>query len=124
MSEVPELELTDAECWFLARKRSGVSQREFAEKLGFTRRIYQKIEYGEFEFHGMGPIPRPSGNSLTEAEFCMIARRRSGWSQFELADRMDISRIWVCKIENGQGNPKRLVDFWAEQLGFRKTEKA
>jgi transcriptional regulator with XRE-family HTH domain len=34
----------------------------------------------------------------------MLARKSKGWSQSELADKVNVSQVTICRLENGHDN--------------------
>jgi transcriptional regulator with XRE-family HTH domain len=51
-----------------------------------------------------------------------MAREGKGWSQQELGDKIDLSRVSISSYENGKGNPDfRLVAEIASALGMPFT---
>lgn len=43
-------------------------------------------------------------------------RQRNGWTQQELADRVDVSRQTIISLENGRYNPSILLAFRLARL--------
>ena len=101
--------LTAGETLLLARRRSGESQEKCADGYGLTRNSYGKFERDE-ETHTNIKIPEL--NELTDAEKCLILRRRSGLTQDECAEKIGITRFWFNRMEVGKADASSLVAYW------------
>lgn len=49
-------------------------------------------------------------------------RERNGWTQQELADRVEVSRQTIISLENGRYNPSILLAFRLSRLFGQKIE--
>lgn len=56
--------------------------------------------------------PRRQVGKLAAREKCYIARRRSGKRQWEVAQELGCSRLWVIQMEEGTAPPDRLCQYW------------
>lgn len=101
--------LTTGEILLLARRRSGESQEKCAHGHGLTRNAYGKLERDD-DTHANVKIPVL--NELTDAERCLILRRRSGLKQDECAEEIGITRFWFNRIEVGKVDASSLVVYW------------
>lgn len=100
--------LTTGETLLIARRRSGESQETIARRLGMTRNSYGRVERDDEE----ASIKLPELGELTEAEQCLILRRRSGLTQEECAEKLGIARFWFNQMEIGKVSCAELVKFW------------
>ena len=106
--------LTLGELLFLDRRRKGRNQDEQAAALGVTRHVYASFERDE-AIPDRTPIPgsvRQLRDGLTDSERCVIHRRRSGWTQREVAAAMQMSRLAINKMEKGVWKAARLLSYW------------
>lgn len=93
------------ERYWIDRIRAGLSQNDAASQLKITRSAYQQLEARKDEIRVY---------KLTDFEWCRIMRRRSGWTQYEVASQMGASRIWVNRMEAGMENCDQLLWFWEQ----------
>lgn len=105
--------LTDAERLWLWRQRSKLTQTQAAKQLGRALRTYQSQERGYAALWGGEPLIR---HSITDAEMCLLARRRMSWGLRATAKRAKTSHVTLLRDE-GTGAPA-LIDFWKRQ-GFK-----
>lgn len=104
--------LTAGETLLLARRRSGESQEKCADRYGLTRNAYGKFERDDETYTN---IKIPELNELTDAEKCLILRRRSGLTQDECAEEIGITRFWFNRMEVGKVDASSLVAYWGER---------
>ena len=104
-------DLTNGELFLLQRRRDQKTQRAAAADNKVTLYCYRRWEDDEDE--GTAPTELYFDN-LEPYEACFIRRRRAGVSLQDLADQLELSRWWVCKMEYGRANAARLVDHWAQ----------
>ena len=82
--------------------------------MGVTLYVFRSWEVGDVDPPAGAFLGSPSScSALTVAEQLLIRRYRSGMSISAFARRARVSRFWVQQVENGEANPKRLVDFWS-----------
>lgn len=73
-----------------------------------TRGRYGRVERDQsFE-----KLPVSRIVDLSDAERCLIYRRRLGVTQQEVANALKVSRFWVNAMERGRENCARLTEFW------------
>lgn len=109
-------QLTHAEEWRLYRRRLGISQRKMAKRLKVHRGFYQGVEAGEHELtfpYKLTLSPPPA-----QAEYLLLARRRSKLSAAAVAEKLGVTRMCLYKWEHA-ADP-RLVKFWRGR-GYRFT---
>lgn len=104
--------LTAGETLLLARRRSGESQEKCAQRYGITRNSYGKLERDDETYTN---IKIPVLNELTDAEKCLILRRRSGLTQDECAEKIGVTRFWFNRMEVGKVDVSSLVAYWGER---------
>jgi putative transcriptional regulator len=68
-------------------------------------------------------MPWPDGVDLGMKNFLRILRSEKGWSQAELADRLDVSRQSVNAIETGKYDPSLPLAFAIARLFGRSIEE-
>lgn len=72
-----------------------------------------RVCYGRAERDQSPEKPRVSQiTDLTDAERCLIYRRRLDITQQEVADILKVSRFWVNSMERNRENCARLIEFW------------
>jgi len=102
-----DLKLTPPETLLVWRRRAGYNQYEAAQHHGVTVNKYRRWEAG------YGPSPRAKNlGELKDHEKCVIARRRSGKTQDDLAKDLNLSRLWIIEMEKGNVPADRLVEYW------------
>lgn len=94
-----KIQLTPAERIHLLRFRSGLTQAEFAAKLGVPIRSMMSWERGT----RVPPSP-PDDESLvpTEGELARLLRLRAGLSLKEAGDLINVSHVTVISSERGR----------------------
>ena len=107
------MHLTDAETLFIQRRRLDVNQAERATALQIPEWLYVEYEQDKRDVPDHLAAMFGFNDSLTELEKCLLYRKRNGWTQQEVADDIDCSRLWVIKMENGTANPGLLLDYWS-----------
>ena len=96
----------------LSRRRSGLTQREAAELLGWPFKTYVRAEHGDVD------VDAPPVLSLSAGEECYLARRRAGLTLSELEELSGYARRWVHRVERGQARDSGpLLEWW-----LRKTQ--
>ena len=108
--------LTKAEKMVVARKRLKQSQRQRSEILGVPFGRYRQWESGVENLLEDFKCPDTSikESDLYEYEICMLKRRRAGLTQSKIARLLGVTAVWVRKMEAGDGNVKRLKEYWNE----------
>ena len=98
--------VTIGEDYFIRRRRLKFKQSQMADKYGLNLQRYKEIEnLNTLRIGG-------SEMRLSNLEWCVIQRRRCGWTQPQLAKLMDVSRQSVLMMEMGHTTPKKLLYFW------------
>ena len=102
------MQLTNNEQLLMYRRRKKLTQRQFAEELGTS-----SIQISLWE-RGLSSNPLPTGfcvkdKDLLPYEQCFLARRRKGRTIIETAERVNVSRLTVIKMEQGVWDCSRLV---------------
>lgn len=92
------------------RRRTGLSQLEYAEKLAVNYHAYVLIELGQAVSVPHLKMPRIA--HLEAFEICYLLRRRKHKRQWEVASDLGISTHWLSKIERGFADCKELCDYW------------
>src|SRR5699024_9311904 len=92
---------------FIQRRRNGWSQERMALECGMYLRTYTLCERGQL------PVSdAPAVGRLTALEKCVLARRRRGMTQEDLAEAMGRSRLWVNRAEKGLMGRGELERYW------------
>lgn len=79
-----------------------------------TRGRYGRVERDQ----SLERLPVSRVTDLSDAERCLIYRRRLGITQQEVANSLGISRFWVNAMERGRENCARLIEFWKNAHGL------
>ena len=103
------VDLTDGERLLINRNRKGLTQAQFAELVNMSTVVYGQCER-DVQRWAMEPAAL---GQLKPHEQCLIARRRAGLTQAEVAKDMKCSRYWVNLMEAGKTNPDDLVRYWS-----------
>jgi DNA-binding transcriptional regulator YiaG len=112
------LELTPGEALWLVRQRNGLTQEEYRDGRWGEEKL-RKME------HGLNQIPgrlllaieqQMEAAPPTSIEVCTIWRRRAGWTQAGLAQRMNVSRLTIHEWEHGRQACWQLIEWWASYL--------
>lgn len=102
--------LTRGELLRVYRTRAELTQAQFAAHLNMPRNRYSLAERDKVVFDGMAE--GLSVLPLETHEACSIARRRSGKTQLQLAEEMNVSRFWLNQMETGLETCKILNEYW------------
>jgi DNA-binding XRE family transcriptional regulator len=106
--------LTDNEILWLARRRDGLGQTEFAELHGISQGLLSLCEKGKralneslqsYVKHNRKKIVK-----LNPSEIAGILRRRAGDTVQEAGKKVERSRYWVMKAERCEVNPLMLIN--------------
>lgn len=104
-------ELTVGERLRVARRREGLTQAQMAEDLGIPFNTYRRIED---DTETGWTLPSMPLGKLQEHEIYAVLRRRERMTLDDLADRVGLSKWWLCQIERGKvPASEQLVDYWA-----------
>lgn len=110
---VRDMTLSVGETLFILRRRSCLSQSEFAKTVGMTRHTYGKIERDcvdtqklPVDFHHL------TLDNLSPHERCTILRKRENLTQEEVASALSLSRFWVNQMELGNVDSSALLSYW------------
>lgn len=104
--------LRENEKFYINRKRLGITQEEMADQLGT-----QTIQISLWE-RGLSPNPVPacaSVDPLKPHERCVLLRKRAELTVNQLAKHIKVSRITVIKMEKGEWNCSRLLDYYKKK---------
>ncbi len=89
------------------RRRRSESQVDAAARFDVSLYHYRGWETG------IRRCPHELAIGLLESfEQCFIMRRRSGLRMGRIASKIGVSRWWVCQMERGEVDDRRLVSFW------------
>jgi len=105
------VKLTTSERHYLARRRAGVTQREWGARHGVLQYLVSLMEDGRLDKY---PVPVVKGDELTIAERSTILRRRTGLTRRQAAEALGYHVITIRKYERN-GNEGYLA--WCEDLG-------
>jgi DNA-binding XRE family transcriptional regulator len=90
-----------------------LTQREMATEYDVSLVAYRHMELDADYIPGQYDIPRVGlGGRLALHEIAVILRFRSGLSQAETAEAMDLSKHWLRKMETAQAPTDRLLEYW------------
>ncbi len=98
--------LSGGERLVIERRRRKETQVKAAERFDVTPFVYGQWERDKVEG------PQPPTFQLTQAEQCLLYRRRLGWTQDAVAYIMGLSRTWVNQMERGLIPCKDLIEYW------------
>lgn len=99
---------------YLYRKRKGLSQRQMATGLKVSLKTYREMEGGNAVVEPA--VLRQYGTQRPDVhEVCALLRIRRGLKQVELAGKVKVCRYWLMRMERGEANPRRLVDYWSKK---------
>lgn len=114
------------------RRRVGLSRRAAIQALTDTWRAQQgarpgqsprdvllkrnwhwlaRVERGE-EDMAPADLPWTGSRTLTDAERCLVHRRRAKVTQSWVAEKVGMSRLWVNKMERGTEDCGALLALW------------
>jgi hypothetical protein len=89
--------LTRGETWWLARHRFALGQQAFAATLGVRP---DRVRDWERDRGAPSPVPPEPNKKLTAGEWCIIQRRRHGWTLQTAANEMRMTRMTLWKGEH------------------------
>lgn len=99
------------EILLIKRLRDKKNHKQYARKIGVTKRHYGKIERGEQPVpDGVDLTLQPS--TLMPNELCLLKRRAAKMTQQELSVEVGVSKTWVNRMERGKENCKALCEYW------------
>lgn len=101
---------TPSERLFLARRRAGKTQSEVAGMYNVGLFTYGTWETGAAE--PPKEAARIALGRLKPHEQALLARRRAGKTQKELARKMKCSRYHINRMERGEADAEPLLKFW------------
>jgi len=109
--------LTHGEVLFLNRRRIGLNQDEMAVRRGLSRHRYAMLERDEEPIGKLlpGGLTRSDlrlAKGLQPHEKCVVYRRRTGKLQRDIAADLDVSRVWLNRMETGTVDPTLLLCYW------------
>lgn len=116
--------LTAGERLWLARRRSRTPLATMAKLMKVST-----WKYGEWEHDRGGDDPIPYvhlvGDRLTSGEWCVLARRRAGWSLKRVAKEAGWSHVTVLKYERSKRGILREnpLAVWWEQHGWPRPAR-
>lgn len=99
-------ELSRRERLLIFRRRLGITQVQMAQNLKMSPVIYKQYERGQREVPG--ELTHFKLGKLTLIEELIVNRKRKGFTQQQLADRMGISRVWLNLMEKEKVEAGRL----------------
>ncbi|MFA5510820.1 MAG: helix-turn-helix transcriptional regulator [Candidatus Kapaibacterium sp.] len=99
---------TKGESLLLWRRRKGLNQVQAASEYNVHPDRYREWEADR----RTEDQPRQHLGELKPHELCVLARRRAGQTQRQVAAAIGLTRLWVTKIENGEASPDRLQEYW------------
>jgi len=109
-------DLTAGERLFLQRRRLGEDQKTAAKKHGVGF-----IHYGQSErINRFFPKHIEPITEVKDYEWCVIVRRRKKLKQRELAEELKVCKLWLLKMETGQIQATRLVQYWEESFAVAR----
>lgn len=103
-------DLSRGERLLVKRRREAMSQVDAAERFRVSLYHYRGWETDTRECPHEVAVGR-----LELFEQCFILRRRSGLRMRKIAGKIGVSRWWVCQMERGEVDARRLVSFWRDQ---------
>lgn len=109
--EVQFRDLTANEKLRLWRRRLGMSQVQAGRRFECSGFTFGEMERGTLpvpSYAWMGPF------ALHPHEKCLIYRLRAGKRQRDVALDLGCSRTWVNRMERGQENCDRLIEYWEQ----------
>ena len=98
--------LSCGERLIIERRRLKETQEIAAKRFRVSSYTYGQWERDDEE----GPLRKSF--SLTEAERCLLYRRRLGWTQGEVAGLMSRSRWWINLMERDLVPCRELITYW------------
>lgn len=113
-----EVRYTRGEKLRIWRRRANLTQTQAAKRFGVTFQVYREWEH-DLDVSKAQPSVQVRG--VKSHELATIMRERAGLCQKQLADRIGMSRIWVCKMERGATNDRALRQYWNIELDAREA---
>lgn len=102
--------LTNGEKLRIERRRAGNTQAKEAKLRALPLGAYKKLERGEAsECYTLLSSLR---GMLKNHETCMVLRLRKGLTQQQLADKIGVTKWWLCLMEQGEAPVATLLDHW------------
>lgn len=103
-----DLKPSASERLIIWRNRKQLSQVDAASAQGVSVDQWRDWEAGR-RTHD---VPQKYPKEIAAYERALIARRRAGVRQKDVAALLGVSRLWVNRMERGLAPPERLVDHW------------
>lgn len=102
-------QLTNGEKLFILRRRDGNTQAREAALRNLPLSAYKKLEGDEECAYSLtaGKVGK-----LLDYEACVAQRRRKGLSLDILAEKIGLTKWWLCQIERGKAPVDSLFRFW------------
>lgn len=104
------MKLTFREQMLIQRRRTGLSQVDFAKSIGLKRDEYARMERGEIK--NLIPVLKIGWKDLSGGERCYVYRKRAGVTTKAIADDMGTHRVAIHKMENDLSDPTDLICYW------------
>lgn len=101
--------LTRGEHLLIAWRRSGESQRVWANRMGASLNAYGQMERDTRLSSGKGRVKK-----LLAQERCFLYRRRAKKTQEEVAQDLGCSRFWLNQMERGVVPCDDLLWYWEQ----------
>ena len=92
----------------LWRRRKGLNQVQAASEYNVHPDRYREWEADR----RTEDQPRRHLGELKPHELCLLARRRAGLTQRQVAEAIGTTRLWVIKMEEGAAPVERLREYW------------
>jgi DNA-binding XRE family transcriptional regulator len=106
-----ECDLKPGERLRLYRRRLKLNRRALGTALNMTWRQIAEIERGDRDLDPAA-ITWHGEKDLRAHEKCWVYRTRCGKSQADVAGELEVSRLWVNKMERGEVNCDKLIWYW------------
>jgi hypothetical protein len=104
-----KVQLSRGEILWIRRRRERLTPQEAAQKLGTLPFLYTQWE------RGARPCPIPVGRcDVLLHEVLQLLRRRSGYTQADIAERIGCSAIWVQNQEYAKASCRPLARYWRD----------
>ena len=101
--------VTGHEALYIQRRRLQISQAERAAQLTIPEYLY--VDY-ENEKRDIPNKLVPKMHKISDIEECVLKRRRCHMTQDDVAKELDMSRLWVNRMEQGIEPAERLIAYW------------
>lgn len=92
------------------RRRWGFTQAAEARRCRMSLGAYKLAEADGPQARKIRP---PALRRLKDYEACLILRRRAGLTLGDLSERIQLSKWWLCLIEQGKAPVATLLNYWA-----------